>query len=199
MYILGFDYKPPYSYYEPSHLKELNTLELLHRSIDSARQFITNDIIVCSDLCIDGVINETLTKDPFQNRFEILLEISEKYKEDILFVEHDVVFLKNPGIHKLFFNVGIKDSEPTGDLIFVEYEKLKKLKSTYKTEYQNLKRPEFEKPSFACYKTFKRLEAMMGYNLVLYVDLKKSGLIRFGSMDPIAVHSHYSLSDIFRL
>ena len=98
----------------------------------------------------------------------------------------------------MFFNVGIKDSEPTGDLIFVEYEKLKKLKSIYISEYQNQRRPEFEKPSFACYGTFKRLGAMMGYNLVLYVDLKKSGLIRFGPLEPIAVHSHYDLSDIFR-
>ena len=97
LYILGFNYKPPYSYYEPSHLKELNTLELLQRSIDSTKQFLKDDIIVCSDLKIENVKNETLTKDPFQNRLEIILEISEKYKEDILFVEHDVVFLRNPG------------------------------------------------------------------------------------------------------
>ena len=139
LYILGFNYTPPYTYYEPGPLEELNTLELLIRSIDSVKRLISKDIIVCCDpndtqkttLVETGVVIEPLTKDPFQDRLEIILDISEKYQEDILFVEYDVVFLRNPNINRLFFNVGLKDSEPTGDIIYVEYEKTKAIKELY--------------------------------------------------------------------
>ena len=141
LYILGFNYTPPYTYYEPGPLEELNTFELLKRSIESVKKLITNDIIVCGDpndiqksqLMVNhkNIIFEPLTKDPFYKRFDIILDISEKYKEDILFVEYDVVFLVNPNINKLFFNVGLKDNEPTGDIIYVEYEKIEAIKKLY--------------------------------------------------------------------
>lgn len=96
----------------------------------------------------------------------------------------------------LFFNVGINSNEPTGDIIYVEFEKIESLSREYEKFYHSIQRPEFEKPAFACYETFKELNANLGYNLVLYTDLKRTGLQVYGSNNPIAVHSHYKLNDI---
>ena len=71
-----------------------------------------------------------------------------------------------------------------------------KLSKNYIYIYDKLNNIEFEKPSFACYETFKKLNADLGYNLVLYPEVKRGGLKLYGPKNPVAIHSHYKLDDI---
>lgn len=123
-YILKFDYEQPEDYWVNYKIDNATVEEMLEASIASVRKHITNDIIVVSDREIPGVRNVKIEGNPYHDRIFIIHQLINEFNDDILFVEHDVIFLKNPNINEMFFNVGSDDFEPFGEILYFEKDKI---------------------------------------------------------------------------
>lgn len=201
VYILDFDYhKGKYEYVHQSYpekyklnLPRLTPLQSLIKSMKSVRQFSMLPILLIANKCPDelqGIKNlkfEELYFDPYAERIPGLLDVP----GDVLFVEHDIFFIKNifTKFTKSWVNGGCS-AEPFdfhGDLFFINRLDKTEFQKQYNKIYAMPFNPN-EKCVFACNNAFKHIGAIREYDILRYPQWQQS------TYDCYGYHTHYDIA-----
>lgn len=200
VYILDFDYRDgKYKYVHKSYpekfkldARRLTPLESLIKSINSVRKFTMVPILLIANelppklKSIPNLEFEELDFDPYGERIQGLANIP----GDVLFVEHDVFFIKDifPKFTKSWVNGGSSDApfDFHGDLFFINSEDRNEFHKHYNKIYAMPFNPN-EKCVFACNSAFNHIGAIKEYDVLRYPQWNQLEYDCFG------YHTHYDI------